>query len=153
MEFHSNLDSKPAIYLNMLDYLFSMAQENYSYHIDKVDSNDTLYGNDPLFLDHINQLGEQIIEEIFIYIKDLGKRQLAKRQSNVSFDCFYRLIMNGDTKKVGKLAFNFWQLGLKENLLDSKSLTKGINFVIKMSKCYNDPDLLILSQKMASLVH
>uniref|UniRef100_A0A8C0G6H4 VPS35 endosomal protein-sorting factor-like n=1 Tax=Chelonoidis abingdonii TaxID=106734 RepID=A0A8C0G6H4_CHEAB len=71
-----NSDDKVRIYTNVLHLLSAMTQETYIYHIDKVDSNDTLYGGDSKFLTEINKLCEAVIAQILDHLKTLGLEEL-----------------------------------------------------------------------------
>ncbi|XP_067859293.1 VPS35 endosomal protein-sorting factor-like isoform X2 [Heptranchias perlo] len=79
-------DPKVRIYINVLHLLAAASQETYLYHVDKVDSNDNLYGSDPKFLAEINKLSETLIGQILDHLKTLGKDEVKtlehiKRQS------------------------------------------------------------------------
>uniref|UniRef100_A0A8B9FDG9 VPS35 endosomal protein-sorting factor-like n=1 Tax=Amazona collaria TaxID=241587 RepID=A0A8B9FDG9_9PSIT len=71
-----NSDDKVRIYTNVLHLLSAMTQEVYIYHVDKVDSNDTLYGGDSKFLAEINKLCETVIAQILDHLKTLGKEEV-----------------------------------------------------------------------------
>uniref|UniRef100_A0A8B9P0D4 VPS35 endosomal protein-sorting factor-like n=1 Tax=Accipiter nisus TaxID=211598 RepID=A0A8B9P0D4_9AVES len=71
-----NSDDKVRIYTNVLHLLSAMTQEAYIYHVDKVDSNDTLYGGDSKFLTEINKLCETVIAQILDHLKTLGKEEV-----------------------------------------------------------------------------
>lgn len=148
-----NADTRANLYLEMVNYLCVAAQETYPYHVEKVDSNDTLYGHDQNFLKTIDNLRDDVVQEILSYLKLLGENSLFKRQSVVALDCFFRLIIHGDISKIGKLAFNLWQLVLKNNCFDSATITKDIKFVDEMAQVSGNFDLQSLSKKMASLIN
>lgn len=136
----------------MVNYLCVSAHENYPYHVEKVDSNDTLYGHDDNFLKTIDNLRDDVIQEILSYLKLLGEKSLFKRQSVIALECFFRLIIHGDISKIGKLAFDLWQLVLKNNCSNSATIAKDIKFVDEMAKLTEDDELKSLSKKMASLI-
>ncbi|KAL7979179.1 hypothetical protein Chor_015203 [Crotalus horridus] len=71
-----NSDDKVKIYTNVVHLLSAMSQETYIYHIDKVDSNDTLYGGDTKFLAETNRLCETVISQILEHLKNLGKDEV-----------------------------------------------------------------------------
>uniref|UniRef100_A0A663N952 VPS35 endosomal protein-sorting factor-like n=1 Tax=Athene cunicularia TaxID=194338 RepID=A0A663N952_ATHCN len=82
-----NSDDKIRIYTNVLHLLSAMTQEAYIYHVDKVDSNDTLYGGDSKFLAEINKLCETVIAQILDHLKTLGKEENWRQCHSHSFDC------------------------------------------------------------------
>ncbi|RWS26992.1 UPF0505 protein C16orf62-like protein [Leptotrombidium deliense] len=111
--FDSYSDIKLRIYLDILSYLSVISLENYPYHIDKVDSNDVLYGNSKQFMDKIQELSTVAIENILAHLKKLGDEKQLKRQGNLALETFYRVITFGDETKMTKLASNLLQLALK----------------------------------------
>ncbi|XP_073915649.1 VPS35 endosomal protein-sorting factor-like isoform X3 [Castor canadensis] len=68
-----NSDDRIRIYTCVLHLLSAMSQETYLYHIDKVDSNDSLYGGDSKFLAENNRLCEAVMAQILGHLKTLGK--------------------------------------------------------------------------------
>ncbi|XP_038396141.1 VPS35 endosomal protein-sorting factor-like isoform X2 [Canis lupus familiaris] len=68
-----NGDDKIRIYTCVLHLLSAMSQETYLYHIDKVDSNDSLYGGDSKFLAENNKLCETVMAQILEHLKTLAK--------------------------------------------------------------------------------
>ncbi|XP_074593816.1 VPS35 endosomal protein-sorting factor-like [Brevipalpus obovatus] len=152
LDLDPNADTRASLYLEMINYLCVAGHENYPYHIDRVDSNDTLYGHSSAFLDTIDGLRDEVVQEILSHLKILGERSLFKRQSMLALDCFFRLIVHGETRKVAKLAFNLWQLVLKNNSLDTRTMMKNINFVNQLGKISESEELIALSKKMNSLI-
>ncbi|ETE65169.1 hypothetical protein L345_09057 [Ophiophagus hannah] len=71
-----NSDDKVKIYTNVVHLLSAMGQETYLYHIDKVESNDTLYGGDTKFLAETSRLCETVISQILEHLKNLGKDEV-----------------------------------------------------------------------------
>lgn len=74
--FENSHDAKAIILMNILNLLSTISQESYPYHIDKVDSNDTLYGNDQDFISEINSLSNHIITEVLNIIKQFGDEKV-----------------------------------------------------------------------------
>jgi len=104
LETNPNSDEKINIYLDFLKILTIAFQEIYPYHIEKVDSNDTLYGNDSNFCQEICNLCTLVNEELLSYLKILGERKLFKRQSKAALQCFICVVSLGDSQKMNKLA-------------------------------------------------
>ncbi|XP_077304991.1 VPS35 endosomal protein-sorting factor-like isoform X5 [Lithobates pipiens] len=71
-----NRDDKIWIYSSVLHLLAALCQESYLYHIDKVDSNDNLYGGDAKFLTEIGKLCDTLIGQILEHLKALGKENI-----------------------------------------------------------------------------
>lgn len=59
-----NLEIKFCLLANMLVIFNSLKQENYLYHVENVESNDTLYGSDPKFIKELNKLVDSVLDEI-----------------------------------------------------------------------------------------
>ncbi|RWS09028.1 UPF0505 protein C16orf62-like protein [Dinothrombium tinctorium] len=74
--FDIHSDAKVKIYLDALNYLSIISQECYPYHVDKVDSNDSLYGNDTQFMDKISQLSIHVMDKILSHLKMLGEENV-----------------------------------------------------------------------------
>ena len=74
--FENSHDAKAIILMNVLNLLSTISQDSYPYHIDKVDSNDTLYGNDQDFIQEINLLSNHIITEVLNIIKQFGNEKV-----------------------------------------------------------------------------
>ncbi|OCT64113.1 hypothetical protein XELAEV_180452141mg, partial [Xenopus laevis] len=70
-----NSDDKVQIYTSVLHLLAALSQGSYLYHVDKVDSNDNLYGGDKKFLAEINRLCDTLIGQILEHLKTLGKEK------------------------------------------------------------------------------
>ncbi|KAJ8786706.1 hypothetical protein J1605_006195 [Eschrichtius robustus] len=76
-----NSDEKIRIYTCVLHLLSAMSQETYLYHVDKVDSNDSLYGGDSKFLAENNKLCETVMAQILEHLKTLAKDELPWSQA------------------------------------------------------------------------
>lgn len=102
--------------------LHAVAQETYPYHIEKVDSNDTLYGWDPKFLTEVNKMSSVILDEILAHLKYLGSKEQYKRQATLALDLFVRVVSLADLNQpeLGSLALNLWNLSQKYGCLDFK---------------------------------
>lgn len=152
LETNPNSDEKINIYLDFLKILTIAFQEIYPYHIEKVDSNDTLYGNDSNFCQEICNLCTLVNEELLSYLKILGERKLFKRQSKAALQCFICVVSLGDSQKMNKLAFNLWRLALRE-ADDVKPFKKCLDFVKHEASLYQDKNLEELANKMANLLN
>ncbi|KAG5897769.1 hypothetical protein JTB14_019988 [Gonioctena quinquepunctata] len=115
-----------ALYVNVLDLLTAMAQEDYPYHIDRVESNDSLYGSDPKFTSEIDNMCSIIIREVLTLLKDLGS---CRRQSQIATELFFRVALRGDLsrKPILLLALNLWQLSLKNGHADVKYMVSEVS--------------------------
>ncbi|XP_066496496.1 VPS35 endosomal protein-sorting factor-like [Tiliqua scincoides] len=131
-----NSDDKIRIYTYVLHLLSAMSQETYLYHIDKVDSNDTLYGGDVKFLAETNKLCETVIAQILEHLKSLGKEETLKRQSQLALCFFNSILAHGDLRnnKLNQLAVNLWNLAQKHGFADTKTMVKTLEYIKKQSK-------------------
>uniref|UniRef100_A0A7M4EK97 VPS35 endosomal protein-sorting factor-like n=1 Tax=Crocodylus porosus TaxID=8502 RepID=A0A7M4EK97_CROPO len=131
-----NCDDKIRIYTNVLHLLSAMTQETYIYHVDKVDSNDTLYGGDSKFLAEINKVCETVITQILDHLKTLGKDEALKRQSQLALYFFNTILAHGDLRnnKLNQLSVNLWNLAQKHGFADTKTMVKTLEYIKKRSK-------------------
>lgn len=118
----SNSNGKAIVYLHVLDLLHAVAQESYPYHIEKVDSNDTLYGWDPKFLNEVNKMSTIILDEILNHLKMLGVKEQYKKQSAIALDLFLRVVLKSNLNQpdLADLALNLWNLSQKNGCMDNK---------------------------------
>ncbi|KAG8558157.1 hypothetical protein GDO81_016885 [Engystomops pustulosus] len=131
-----NSDDKVRIYTSVLHLLAALSQESYLYHIDKVDSNDNLYGGDTKFLAEINKLCDTLIGQILEHLKVLGKEKTLKRQSSLALLFFNTILAHGDLRnnKLNQLAVNLWNLAQKHGYADTKTMVKTLEYIKKRSK-------------------
>ncbi|XP_063286402.1 VPS35 endosomal protein-sorting factor-like [Pelobates fuscus] len=131
-----NSDDKVRIYTSVLHLLAGLSQESYLYHVDKVDSNDNLYGGDSKFLTEINKLCDTLIGQILEHLKALGKEKTLKRQSFLALQFFNSILAHGDLRnnKLNQLAVNLWNLAQKHGYADTKTMVKTLEYIKKRSK-------------------
>ncbi|KYQ47400.1 UPF0505 protein C16orf62 like protein, partial [Trachymyrmex zeteki] len=120
--FEENTSTKPYLYLRVLDLLSTVAQENYPYHIDKVDSNDKLYGSDQKFIGEVNKICSKIVEEILSHLKYLGSTEQFDKQSALALELFNCFIIRADLRDIAlaNMAVNLWHLSQRHGSVDSK---------------------------------
>lgn len=58
--------------MDMLCFLSTQMQSSLPYHISKVESNDTLYGNEQVFIEEVHKLLTQICDKIIQSLKDMA---------------------------------------------------------------------------------
>nr|XP_008122571.1 PREDICTED: UPF0505 protein C16orf62 [Anolis carolinensis] len=131
-----NSDDKVRIYTNVVHLLSAMSQETYIYHVDKVESNDTLYGGDTKFLAETNKLCETVIAQILEHLKTLGKDETLKRQSQLALYFFSTIVAHGDLRnnKLNQLAVNLWNLAQKHGFADTKTMVRTLEHIKRQSK-------------------
>ncbi|VEN48574.1 unnamed protein product [Callosobruchus maculatus] len=137
-----------SLYINVLDLLSAMSQEEYPYHVDRVESNDALYGSDPKFLSEINTMCSIIVGEVLTLLKELGN---CRRQSQLAVELFLRIALRADLgeKALSVLAQNLWQLSLKNGNGDVKYMAKTKEYLRKYSIATSNIKLHQLVDKMA----
>ncbi|KAM5151572.1 VPS35 endosomal protein-sorting factor-like isoform 2-T2 [Mantella aurantiaca] len=145
-----NSDDKVRIYSSVLHLLAASFQESYLYHVDKVDSNDNLYGGDPKFLTEIGKLCDTIIGQILEHLKVLGKEKTLKRQSTLALLFFNSIIAHGDLRnnKLNQLAVNLWNLALKHGHADTKTMVKTLEYINRRSKQSESSHLSELAMRL-----
>lgn len=112
--FESNQSTQATIYLHIIDILCYFAQETYPYHLQNVISNDQLYGNDPKFVNEVNELVTGILNDLLIMLQAMSSEQ-PKLQSIISLELFERVATKADLTddKMFTLAINLWNLSVK----------------------------------------
>lgn len=112
--FESSQSTQVTIYLHIIDILCYFAQETYPYHLQNVISNDQLYGNDPKFVNEINELATGVLNDLLIMLQAMGN-ETPKLQSIISLELFERVATKADLTddKMFTLANNLWNLSFK----------------------------------------
>ncbi|CAM4969975.1 unnamed protein product [Rotaria socialis] len=130
--FDDTSETRVMLFINMLCLLSTQIQKILPYHIPKVESNDTLYGNDENFINEIHQRLTRICEQIIQILKDLATTN-PKRQSTLALEFFNRLIAHGDLNqpKCLKFAVNLWGLVQKSSTPDTQKFAKRILTLIE----------------------
>ncbi|GAB5583027.1 VPS35 endosomal protein-sorting factor-like isoform X4 [Prionailurus iriomotensis] len=131
-----NSDDKIRIYTCVLHLLSAMSQETYLYHIDKVDSNDSLYGGDTKFLAENNKLCETVMAQILEHLKTLAKDEALKRQSSLGLSFFNSILAHGDLRnnRLNQLSVNLWHLAQRHGCADTRTMVKTLEYIKKRSK-------------------
>ncbi|CAF3518945.1 unnamed protein product [Adineta steineri] len=120
-------ETRVTLLMNMLCLLSTQIQTLLPYHISKVESNDTLYGNDEKFLNEIYQRLNKLCEQIIQTLKDLANTN-PKRQSSLAIEFFNRFIAHTDLnqQKCIKFAANLWNLSQRNSNPDTQKFAKRI---------------------------
>ncbi|KAJ8945235.1 hypothetical protein NQ318_011216 [Aromia moschata] len=136
-----------SIYVNVVDVLSVMAQESYPYNVDRVESNDSLYGSDPKFISEIDNMCSIIIGEVLTLLKELGT---CRRQSQLALELFVRVVTRGDLScnSVTVLGLNLWNLSLKNGYGDVKYMTRTKEYLKRRSIATNNVLLQQLVERM-----
>ncbi|BFZ02646.1 hypothetical protein BsWGS_05685 [Bradybaena similaris] len=145
-----NSDARILVYTRVLAMLAAASQENYPYHIDKVDSNDSMYGSDPKFLAEVKAVADTLIGEILAHLKAISSPELAKRQTSLVLEIISVLVAFCDMSKPSMLTLttNFWSLALKHGQADMKIL-KRIQDHVKALANDDIPGFQALLQKLS----
>ncbi|XP_054431453.1 VPS35 endosomal protein-sorting factor-like isoform X2 [Pteronotus mesoamericanus] len=133
-------DDKIRIYTYVLHLLSAMSQETYLYHVDKVDSNDSLYGGDSKFLTENNKLCETAMAQVLEHLKTLAKDDALKRQSLLGLSFFNSILAHGDLRnnRLNQLSVNLWHLAQRHGYADTRTMVKTLEYIKKQSK---QPDM------------
>ncbi|KAF6031522.1 C16orf62 [Bugula neritina] len=126
-QFDSGETVRVKLYLAVLSSLSAISQEKYLYHVDRVESNDTLYGHDAKFLGEVEKLSVTVVDEILNHLKTLTEGfENLKVQSHVSLLTFEHIVAYADLadEAMFQLAKNLWSLSQKHSYADSKQVTK-----------------------------
>jgi hypothetical protein len=124
------------------------AQDTYPYHLPNVVSNDQLYGADPKFINEINEICTEVIEEMFVMLKAIGDKP--KLQVPIALELFERVATKADLMddKIFQLSLNLWSLTIKnrqaaepkshlkmlQHLENVKAITRNQNYRNRMDE-------------------
>ncbi|XP_015437883.1 PREDICTED: UPF0505 protein C16orf62 homolog [Dufourea novaeangliae] len=133
--FEENVSTKSYLYLRVLDLLSVVTQENYPYHVDKVDANDKLYGSDQKFISEANKICSKIVDEILSHLKYLGSTDQLEKQANLALELFNCFVIRADLRdpSLACMAVNLWNLSQRHNFIDSKVKMKTIAYMVQKS--------------------
>ncbi|XP_076160323.1 VPS35 endosomal protein-sorting factor-like isoform X2 [Ptiloglossa arizonensis] len=133
--FEENALTKSYLYLRVLDLLSAVTQENYPYHVDKVDSNDKLYGSDQKFISEVNKICSKMVEEILSHLKYLGSIDQFEKQAALALELFNCFVIRADLRNplLAHMAVNLWNLSQRRGFIDSKVKMKTLAYVVVKS--------------------
>ncbi|XP_026666628.1 UPF0505 protein C16orf62 homolog isoform X2 [Ceratina calcarata] len=133
--FEENTSMKTYLYLRVLDLLSTIVQENYPYQVDKVDSNDKLYGSDQKFISEVNKMSSKIVEEILAHLKYLGSTDQLEKQVALAFELFNCFVIRADLRdpQLAHMAVNLWNLTQRHGSVDQKVKMKMIAYMVQKS--------------------
>ncbi|XP_046912488.2 LOW QUALITY PROTEIN: VPS35 endosomal protein-sorting factor-like [Dermatophagoides farinae] len=107
--FESNSNYKLLIWMNMAKYLATCIQDNYPYHVDRLDSNDSLYAQDEEFIKEVETYFDIIFQESLDMFKKFQHDFSVKQQCNIALD-FINLIINfGNIQKMSHVINQLWK--------------------------------------------
>ncbi|KAH9503976.1 VPS35 endosomal protein sorting factor-like [Bulinus truncatus] len=143
-------DARILVYTRVLAMLSAAYQEEYPYHIDKVDSNDSMYGNDPKYLTEVKSIANTLIAEILSHLKSIASPEHAKRQSSLALEIISVLLTTCDFSQssVATLTVNLWNLAQKNGLADIKTLKK-LREIVKIKASVGSTPYQDLYQRLA----
>ncbi|XP_064600257.1 VPS35 endosomal protein-sorting factor-like [Liolophura sinensis] len=149
-QWEANSDAKVIIYTRCVAMLSAMCQDQLPYHVDKVDSNDALYGGDPKFIAEVNSISSTLLDEILSHLKMLSAPNLQKRQGSLALELFNTVIAHGDLtqEKVFTLASNLWGLAQKNGQADVKQVVRTLDYVKRRSNSNSGKPFSDLASKM-----
>ncbi|XP_054990566.1 VPS35 endosomal protein-sorting factor-like isoform X2 [Sorex araneus] len=138
-------DDRVRLYTCVLHLLAAMSQETYLYHIDKVDSNDSLYGGDSKFLAENNKLCETVMAQILEHLKALAKDEALKRQSSLGLSFFNSILAHGDLRnhRLNQLSVSLWHLAQRHGCADPRTMVKTLEYIKQQSR---QPDMAHLTE-------
>uniref|UniRef100_H2ZDV4 VPS35 endosomal protein-sorting factor-like n=1 Tax=Ciona savignyi TaxID=51511 RepID=H2ZDV4_CIOSA len=115
-------DIQCAIYIKVLAMLTAYSQEQYLYHVHKVDSNEDLYSNDPKFMAELSQISTTLLNEVLAYLVAGNKDQ--KLQSFNAFNLFQTILAHGDITEsnMNRLAVAVWEIAIQHGHITPKSM-------------------------------
>ncbi|XP_077526867.1 VPS35 endosomal protein-sorting factor-like [Haemaphysalis longicornis] len=124
-------DGLARLYLNALNLLVALGQEHYLYHLDKVDSNDALYGGDPKFRAQLEQLCGSVLDQLLAHLRVLGESGQVERQARLALELLQRLVVgaNLERRPIFALTVSLWGLAHRHAALDHRTSVRCLEFV------------------------
>jgi len=128
-------DARARIYLNAITALSASCQEVFIYQIDKVDSNDKLYGGDKKFVKEAVNIIGTLLKQVF---EDLGgfegKNPRLHGQLILSF--INRLIINANmsSPQMVKLVEKLWRIAQQNPNVDKKLMDRIVRHLSEKGK-------------------
>jgi hypothetical protein len=80
-------DAKTKVYLGILSLFCTYAQAKFPYHIDKVESNDSLYGGEASYMQELLVFIDKLVEEILSQLAMIGEKGDITVRAVFSFVC------------------------------------------------------------------
>ncbi len=138
-----SVDIKFGLLAKSLLVLSALKQEEFLYHVNGVESNDTLYGSDAKYLKELNGLVDNVIKSL---LKLLGNVNSSSKQSSYALDLFNHLMSHADLSSEQTLTFAhyLWTLALKNGT--SKFHEQIINTIRLRSQ--SRPEFRVLKTKL-----
>ncbi|KAG1676021.1 UPF0505 protein C16orf62 [Nymphon striatum] len=148
----TNNDSLIMAYINVLSLLSASGQESFLYHVEKIDSNDALYGSDLKYLGEIKSICKMLLEQIFAHLKSLGENNHSKRQAQLAFELFNRVIAHGDlhTNHMMSFAKKLWALINSDDHFEKKCSVRAIDYIKRKGNKRNGKIYSDLASKLQS---
>ncbi|EGC31165.1 hypothetical protein DICPUDRAFT_50342 [Dictyostelium purpureum] len=113
----SGSTAKAKIFIQLLALCSSWSQQQLPYHIDKVESNDQLFTEDPEFTTELTELYNSLIKEILSELnnlKDEPDNLTQKKVCNICIDLINMLLNVGElNSKTASLIFNLYNMAKK----------------------------------------
>eukprot|EP00735_Rhodelphis_limneticus_P012451 TRINITY_DN571_c0_g1::TRINITY_DN571_c0_g1_i1::g.10448::m.10448 TRINITY_DN571_c0_g1::TRINITY_DN571_c0_g1_i1::g.10448 ORF type:complete len:953 (+),score=366.68,sp/Q557H3/U505_DICDI/38.11/0.0,Vps35/PF03635.12/0.067,Vps35/PF03635.12/0.00062,ACDC/PF14733.1/2.3e+03,ACDC/PF14733.1/3,ACDC/PF14733.1/1.2e+04,ACDC/PF14733.1/5.9e+03 TRINITY_DN571_c0_g1_i1:21-2879(+) len=110
-------DGKARVLMAMLQLFSTYTQRSLPYHINRLDSNDTLFAGDSAYHDEVLNLSRGILEEMLNELARLGEVDnvvVKRKQGALALDLFNTLVTVGSLEGTGlKLASNLFGLAKK----------------------------------------
>ncbi|XP_060527823.1 VPS35 endosomal protein-sorting factor-like isoform X2 [Cylas formicarius] len=135
------------IYINVIEMFSTMTQDVYPYHVDRVESNDALYGSDPKYIQEIDAMISIVITEILNIMKELGT---CTKQAQLAIELFLQICVRSDLtfNSISILALNVWNLSLRSGYIDLKYLDRTKRYLHKFAQETENIGLQQLLQKL-----
>ena len=139
-----NVEIKYSLLAKALLILSALKQEDFLYHVNGVESNDTLYGSDAKYVRELNKLVENVIESL---VKLLGNVSSPGKQSQMALDFFNQVMSHADLSSEHSLhlAHYLWNLSLKHQ--QTTKFHEQIANTIKV-RAQTKPEFKVLRAKL-----
>ncbi|XP_076626675.1 VPS35 endosomal protein-sorting factor-like isoform X2 [Colletes latitarsis] len=126
---------KSHLNFRVIDLLSALTQENYPYHVDKIDSNDKLYGSDPEFIYGMNKICSKVVEEVMWHIQYLDSPLKFEEQAALALEFFNCFIIRAELRdpSLAQVAVDLWNLSQQRGFIDSKVKMKTIAYMVLKS--------------------
>lgn len=134
---------KAKVYMSVFILFTTYYQRQFPYHIQNVESNDDLYGNETSYMKQIATFLDTLVSEILTQLTKIGDRAdlLSKKQQGTLALDFIHILINTITMTAASatLIVKLYGLAQKSNAVDNNYLVQTLKFIqSKKSTWYQD---------------
>merc|ERR1739838_36794 len=110
------------LFIKVLSLLSAYSQDQYLHRIKKIESNETLYSNDPKFLAEISKISQIVLQEINSFVLNSNDNSSAKAQCITAFIDTIVAHSNLEEEFMQETLVKMWKVSATNSFCDHKHL-------------------------------